>query len=238
MTARSIAVLHLRDRRDHDPAFGRLLASLNDGALRAVERLGWRARMHAAAEAGVAEAIAVTREADMVLVMGGEDVHPRFYGGHLDYPEAGRHEPAADEAQLAVVLDAAERGTPLLGVCRGMQLLNVAFGGDLIQHIAGPGHRGARGSADPFVLHRVELGDDAGLGSAVRDGELVQSGHHQAVGRFGEGLRSVATGEDGIVEAVVHERGPITGVQWHPEHPKAAAGQLTRLLRRLEGQLD
>ena len=230
-------MLHLRDRRDHDPEFGRLLASLNDGALRAVDELGWHARMHAAAESGVAEAIALARSADMVLGLGGEDVHPQFYGGPLDYPEAGRHEPAADEAQLAVMQDAAERGTPLLGICRGMQLLNVAFGGDLVQHIAGPGHRGVRGSADPFLLHRVELGENHGLGSAVVEGELVQSGHHQAVGRLGDGLRSVATGEAGIVEAVVHERAPLTGVQWHPEHSNAPAGQLTRLLRRLESRL-
>ena len=161
-------MLHPRDRRDHDPAFARLLASLNDGALRAVDELGWTATVHAAAESGVAEAVAVARSADMVLVMGGEDVHPDFYGGPRDHPGSGVHEPAADEAQLAVVR--AER--------------------------ASPGDR-----------------------------------------RLGDGLRVVAAGEDGIVEAVVHERAPITGVQWHPEHLDATAGQLTRLLRRLESQL-
>jgi putative glutamine amidotransferase len=162
VTARRIAVLHLRDGRDADPAFGRLLASLNDGALRAVHELGWTPTVHAAAEAAVAESVAVARNAEMVIVMGGEDVHPDFYGGPLDYPGSGVHEPAGDEAQLAVVQDAAERGTPLLGICRGMQLLNVAFGGDLVQHIPTAGHRAAPGSADPFVLApgpaRGELG--------------------------------------------------------------------------------
>lgn len=237
MTARRIAVLHLRDRRDHDPGFGRLLAELNDGALRAVAELGWTPTVHAAAESGVADAVAVARNADMVVVMGGEDVHPGFYGGPLDYPEAGRHEPAADEAQLAVVLDAAERGTPLLGICRGMQLLNVAFGGDLVQHLPVAGHRAPPGRADPFVRHGVRLAEDSGLEAAIRPAEPVLSGHHQAVARLGEGLTAVAEGEDGVLEAVVHERAPITGVQWHPEHRGAPAGQLTRLLRRLESQL-
>jgi putative glutamine amidotransferase len=238
VTARRIAVLHLRDRRDAHPAFGRMLAALNDSALRAVGELGWTPMVHAAAEAGVADAVAVARRADLVVVMGGEDVHPDFYGGPLDYPGSGVHEPAADEAQLAVVHDAAERGTPLLGICRGMQLINVAFGGDLVQHIPTAGHRAAHAGANPFVSHPLRLREDFGLDAAVMPDELVQSGHHQAIRRLGDGLLNVAEGEDGIVEAVVHERAPITGVQWHPEHPDAAAGQLRRLLRRLESQLN
>ncbi|MDQ4137494.1 MAG: gamma-glutamyl-gamma-aminobutyrate hydrolase family protein [Actinomycetota bacterium] len=228
-------MLHLLDRRDHDSAYGRLLAALNDGALRAIGELGWTPMVHAAAEAGVAGALAVARNADMVLLMGGEDVHPDFYGGPLDYPEGGRHEPAADEAQIAVVQDAAGRGTPVLGICRGMQLLNVAFGGDLVQHLPQSGHRAPPGGRDPFVLHRVQVREDSGFDAAVD--ELVQSGHHQAIGRLGAGLRTVAVGEDGVIEAVVHEQAPVTGVQWHPEHLDAPAGQLTRLLRRLESQL-
>jgi putative glutamine amidotransferase len=87
-------------------------------------------------------------------------------------------------------------------------------------------------------LHQVRLAENSGLDAAVVPGQLVQSGHHQALGRLGEGLRRVAEGEDGILEAVVHERAPITGVQWHPEHAGAPAGQLTRLLRRIESQLS
>jgi putative glutamine amidotransferase len=118
-----------------------------------------------------------------------------------------------------------------------MQLMNVAFGGDLVQHIPTAGHRAAPGSADPFVQHPVRLTEGSALDAAVLPGEPVQSGHHQAVGRLGDSLLRIAEGDDGIVEAVAHERAPLFGVQWHPEHPAAPAGQLTRLLRRLESQL-
>ncbi len=170
--------------------------------------------------------------------MGGEDVHPSFYGGPTEYPRSGVHSIAADEAQIALVKDAEKRGTPLLAICRGHQVLNVALGGDLIQHLPPEsGHRNSQGP-DTFKEHGLILDAAGALADVVRTDEAVQSSHHQAVGRLGTGLRVAASSVDGVVEAVVHESAPLTGVQWHPEHRSAPDGQLVRLLRRLEQQLS
>src|SRR5581483_2895399 len=115
----------------------------------------------------------------------------------------------------------ARRTLPMLCICRGMQLLNVALGGDLVQHI--PDHFGER------VLHRrperlpvthpVRLEPESRLAHLLGATELVvRSFHHQAVGRLGAGLRAVAWSPDGVVEAVESERHPfVVAVQWHPE---------------------
>lgn len=234
MSERRIAVVHLRDERPHALMYQSLVDRLNASALRTIDGLGWRAETIAAAEAGAAAAVAAAREAELILLMGGEDIHPGFYGGALDYPGSGVHDERGDEAQLAVVTDAARRGTPLLGVCRGNQVINVAFGGDLVQHLPTThAHRGPVAGEKRFVEHTLH-GIDPQLADAVRADEPVQSSHHQASGRIGDGLRAAAAGEDGVIEAVVHETAPVVGVQWHPEHERSRPGQLARLLRHLE----
>lgn len=234
MSNRRVAVLHLADSRPTNPNYQRTADALNASALATIHSLGWDARLHAAAESTVAETLAVTRDADVVVILGGEDVHPSFYAGALEYTGGGRHLESGDEAQLAAIDDAAVRGVPVLGVCRGHQIINVAFGGDLIQHLPATGHhRDDRpGLDEPFISHRVDLVGDL-LGSAVGQGEAVQSSHHQALDRLGFGLRPAAVSEDGIVEAVVHDDLPIVGVQWHPEHRGAPTGQFVRLLEHL-----
>ncbi|MGO1769124.1 MAG: gamma-glutamyl-gamma-aminobutyrate hydrolase family protein [Microbacterium sp.] len=237
MAERRIAVVHLRDARPHAPAYQELVDRLNVSALRTIEELGWRAEMIAASDVGVAAAVAAARRSELVVVMGGEDIHPRFYDGELEYPGSGLHDEQGDEAQLAVVADAAERGTPLLGICRGNQLINVAFGGDLVQHLPTThAHRGPVLGSRRFVEHGLR-GIDAELAEAVRADEPVQSSHHQAPGRIGDGLRVAATAEDGVIEAVIHETAPVVGVQWHPEFEASRPGQLSRLLRLIESRI-
>lgn len=231
-----VAVFHPASARPDAPGFHDLLSTLNDGVRTAVGILGWTCSFTASGEVGTDAALAAARTADLVVVMGGEDVTPALYGATADYEDAGTHRPAADTVEIAVIRDAVARRAPLLGICRGLQLINVAQGGTLVQHLDTTGPHRADG-ADPFVTTTVRPvpGTDAdGLDLA----SPVRCTHHQAVGELGRDLTVVARADDGVVEAVLHDHAPVTGVQWHPEHPDVAAEQLTALLRRMHGQLD
>lgn len=177
--------------------------------------------------------------ADAVVIMGGPDVSPIYYGGSAVYPHQETHFPRADEAQIALVEAAIVRGIPLVGICRGMQILNVGCGGTLIQHISEPGHSNPR-LLDKFRFsrHMVQLNLESRLGEALgslsTEGRmLVHSAHHQAVESLGAGLSVSAWAPDGTIEAVEHDSAPICGVQWHPEDPDADPAGLRMLLARM-----
>lgn len=229
-----VSILHLRTDRPGAPGFQAELDALNTATCKVVDALGWSYQLVATAERPPEETLNAARDADMIVLMGGEDVDPRLYSQNDTYPGSGHHEPRADGAQIAVVLEAVRRGTPLLGICRGLQLLNVALGGTLIQHLPGDRHRSVSAPDDPFVASRVLFEPD---GASLDPGSAVLCTHHQAIDELGKGLRAVAYSEDGVIEAVVHESAPTTGVQWHPEHPRTAATQLRALLLRMERQL-
>lgn len=230
-----VALLYIRDERAHHPDYQAELDALNDATVATVRELGWEPRLLACGELPVQAALEATAEADAVVILGGEDVTPRFYGGPDDYPGGGHHEPDADAAQIAVVRAALDRGQPLLGLCRGIQVINVALGGSLVQHLpTADHHRGpCSGIATAFVSTRPSLEPDAGLPADLAD-DPVRCSHHQAVDRLGSGLAVAARAADGVVEAVVHTTAPIIGVQWHPEHPEVASTQLARLLMLLK----
>jgi putative glutamine amidotransferase len=235
MSVRRVALLHVTERRDSNPRYQRLADQLNASALATITSLGWQPRLHASGDASIAASVEVATGSDLVVVVGGEDVDPEFYGGARDYRGAGNHVPAADEAQIAAIRAAADRGIPVLGICRGHQILNVAFEGDLLQHLGDTDrHRAERTTGlGSFTRHTVDVSGSA-LAGTIRDGELVQSSHHQAVARLGRGFTAAATSEDGIVEAIAHADLPLLGVQWHPEHTGAPTDQLGRLLRHLD----
>lgn len=236
---RRVAVLHLRTKRPGNPRFQAELDMLNTSAVASIEGLGWEAELVASAERPTIDSLAAARRADMVMLMGGEDVDPRLYGDHPVYPGSGHHEPRADSAQIAVVLEALQQRKPLLGICRGGQLINVALGGTLIQHLpTASQHRAAGFSGDPFVRTKVRLEADSDLDADVDAARTVLCTHHQSVDVLGHGLRVAARAVDDVVEAIVHESAPVTAVQWHPEHPKTASTQLVGLLKRLERQLS
>jgi len=229
-----LALLHLRTSRPLAPDFQVALDALNAPAIRVAQEQGWEVVPVASAEVGPEVTAAAVARADAVVIMGGEDVDPAFYDGPRDYPFPSHHEPVADRAHIDAVHACLAAGTPLLGICRGIQILNVALGGTLVQHLpTTAGHRAV--GDDHFVRNRVTV-TDASFAPHVDAGRDVRCTHHQAVDRLGAGLVVAARTADGVIEALVHESAPVTGVQWHPEHPETADSQLAPLYRRLLSQ--
>jgi putative glutamine amidotransferase len=169
----------------------------------------------------LADAEAVLDGVDGLIVPGGGDVEPVHYGGgdHAENYDVCRER---DGFELRLVRAALARERfPLLAICRGMQVLNVALGGSLIAHLPdvfgeSVPHRGAGLTA---VEHSVAIDADSRVRSAHGVGTMaVQSIHHQAVGRPGNGLAVAARSSDGVIEAIeVTSHGFALGVQWHPE---------------------
>ena len=149
-----------------------------------------------------------------VCLSGGPDIDPAAYGEER-HPELGPVEPDMDTFELAVAREADAAGLPILGICRGAQTLNVARGGSLVQHL--PDHR----QTEPgwAVTHDVAIEPGSLLARAVgADALRVNSFHHQAVERLGDGLRAVAWAPDGTVEGIEGSDGRfVLGVQWHAE---------------------
>ncbi|MFF9344204.1 MULTISPECIES: gamma-glutamyl-gamma-aminobutyrate hydrolase family protein [unclassified Streptomyces] len=161
---------------------------------------------------GPAEAAAVVARLDGLVVAGGADVEPARYGAEPD-PRTGPPARERDAWELALIDAALASGTPLLGVCRGMQLLNVALGGTLVQHL--DGHVEAEGV---MGRHPVKPVPGTLYASLVPEQTGVPTYHHQAVDRLGAGLAASAHAEDGTVEAVeLAAPAWVLGVQWHPE---------------------
>jgi putative glutamine amidotransferase len=159
---------------------------------------------------------------DALLLIGGADIDPSVYGQELD-PRTESTYPERDAFEIAMLRGAIDKGMPVLGICRGMQALNVALGGTLVQHIPevegeNP-HRRVVGSFDG-TDHTVVL-DEGSLAAraAGEERHTARCHHHQAVGELGEGL--VVTGRaerDGMIEAIESADGAwVLGVQWHPE---------------------
>jgi putative glutamine amidotransferase len=159
---------------------------------------------------------------DGLILAGGHDVDPGFYGADL-HPATTRTVPERDRIEIALARRAVERDMPLLGICRGMQLLNVAFGGTLLQHVpevfGHEDHLRTRGTFDGSD-HDVVL--DAGSRAALAAGERLhttKSHHHQGVDAIGDGLIVTGTSTlDELPEAIeLPDRRFVLGVQWHPE---------------------
>jgi putative glutamine amidotransferase len=157
---------------------------------------------------------------DGVMLAGGCDLDPASYGAR-PHPETSGTWPERDRFELALAHRAIERELPVLGICRGMQLLNVAAGGTILQHLPDQvGHQDHRHTPGQFSDHEVRLEDGSLAARAVGAGTTaIKSHHHQGVDELGEGL--TATGwstRDGIVEAIEMEGRPYAlGVLWHPE---------------------
>jgi putative glutamine amidotransferase len=163
---------------------------------------------------------AIIERLDGVCLSGGPDVEPATYGADA-HTELGPTEPEVDLFELGLVRAARRRGLPILAICRGMQVLNIARGGTLVQHLPDRSdeiqHRQAGPASEPS--HGVAVAADSRL-ARIAGGERleVNSFHHQAIDRLGSGLEPVAWSDDGVVEAVEAPGDAFTlGVQWHAE---------------------
>jgi putative glutamine amidotransferase len=157
---------------------------------------------------------------DGLMVIGGADLDPEVYGqGRSEHTETSYRE--RDEFELALTREALRRGLPFLGICRGMQLLNVALGGTLNQHLVGadgvPSHRRIVGTFEG-TEHEIDVEHgslaERALGGPVHE---ARCHHHQAIDRVGDGLIVSGRARDGVAEAIELADGWTMGVQWHPE---------------------
>jgi putative glutamine amidotransferase len=183
--------------------------------VRAVEEAGGRPLVVPPSGDGVEETLAAL---DGVVFSGGGDLDPELYGAE---PHDATDEPRSerDAAELRLLEAALDRDMPVLAICRGSQLLNVARGGDLVQHLPETvGHEQHRHDPGSFSDHDVKVAADSRLGGLLGDRAPVKSHHHQGYGRIGSGLREVAWAEDGVVEGLEDaDKRFALGVLWHPE---------------------
>ena len=191
--------------------------------VRAVERAGGRAMLVPPDDEGIEE---VLDALDGLIFSGGNDMTPEEYGAE-PHPETTGTNPERDRGELALLEAALTRDLPVLAICRGFEVLNIARGGDLVQHLPElVGHEEHRETLGEFSEHTVRVDPSSRIGEVAG---AVKSHHHQGIGRIGAGLRDVAWAEDGTVEAIEDPEKPfVVGVLWHPE-----AGEDQRLFERL-----
>jgi putative glutamine amidotransferase len=167
--------------------------------------------------AGIEAAVA---SLDGLIISGGPDIEPARYG-----EQAGSHttivRPARDAAEVALLRAAIDGRVPVLGVCRGLQVMNVALGGTLIQHLPDVvGHEGHSPNPGAMGEHKVTIGADvpSRLAGILGTGTImVPTHHHQGIARLADGLTATAWADDGTIEAVETDAPFVLGVQWHPE---------------------
>ncbi len=156
---------------------------------------------------------------DALILSGGGDVAPERYGAER-HPAVGGVDEARDAWEVALIAQARQRSMPILAICRGLQILNVACGGTLIQHL--PEHDDSHPHLEPGTFdaasHHVQITPGSTM-AKVLDTDVVDVNtlHHQAIDRCADDLVVAGVEEHGIVEAVEHPTEPILGVQWHPE---------------------
>jgi putative glutamine amidotransferase len=188
--------------------------------VRAVEQAGGRALLVPPSSEAVEETLDALHG---LLLSGGADIDPASYGSE-PHPETDDVRPERDRAELALLEAALARDMPVLAVCRGSQVLNVALGGDLVQHLPEVvGHEGHKQLPGVFADHDVDVLPETKLHEVLGERAPVKSHHHQGYGRLGEGLREAARAEDGTVEAIEDpSRRFALGVLWHPEEGEDA----------------
>jgi gamma-glutamyl-gamma-aminobutyrate hydrolase PuuD len=172
--------------------------------------------------------VEVLDDLDALVLSGGSDIAAERYGQE-QHPQTLGVFPHRDEAELELLAEALERRIPVLGICRGMQLLNVLRGGSLHQHLPDVVPDGALHKAAPgtFARHGVDLEKGSRLASLIDPGAQVHSCHHQAPHRIGDGLVVTARAQDGVVEGIELEgSGFAVGVLWHPEEDAEGGGSL------------
>jgi putative glutamine amidotransferase len=197
--------------------------------VRSIEQAGGRPVLIPPSENAVSETLDAVGG---LLFSGGSDLDPELYDQD-PHPETSGVVPDRDRAELRLLEAALARDMPVLAVCRGSQVLNIARGGDLVQHLPDVvGDEKHKHTPGTFADHGVTLEQGTRLAALLGDRAPVKSHHHQGFGRVGTGLRVAAKAEDGAIEAVEDPSLRfVLGVLWHPE-----AGEDMRLFEELVRQ--
>jgi putative glutamine amidotransferase len=155
------------------------------------------------------------KKIDILLLIGGEDVNPSYYGAEPS-PNLGAVNGRRDTFEMKLIQEAIKHRIPIFGICRGEQVLNVAFGGTLIQHLLGAEKHMSLPTKEDNI-HRV-LARQESFAARIYGAECtVNSSHHQGIEHPGKGLSAAMVSEDGVIEALEHDSLPVWSVQWHPE---------------------
>jgi len=183
------------------------------------------------------DALPTTQGFDGLLLSGGTDLDPALYG-QTPYPETEQPDRDRDAMEISLLRAALSRDLPVLAICRGMQLFNIAHGGSLHQHLASADRHRVRDNLD---AHGIAVQDGSQLARIVGSGEYtVNSRHHQGVDRVGSGLNVSAYSDDGVIEGLERaDRKFTVAVQWHPEdriHADPKDLELFRALARAIGR--
>jgi len=183
--------------------------------VRAVEAAGGRPLLVPPSVDGIEETL---DRLDGLLFSGGSDLNPELYAQEV-HAETNGVVPERDQAEIALLQAALERDMPVLAICRGSQVLNVARGGDLVQHLPDVvGDEKHKHTPGVFADHDVDLVSGTRVQDILGDHAPVKSHHHQGYGQLGEGLREAARAADGTIEALEDpSRRFAVGVLWHPE---------------------
>ncbi len=157
--------------------------------------------------------LTLAQDCDGLLLLGGGDADPMLYG--QENRGSNPPDPVRDRDELALIQQFLAQDKPILGICRGHQMLNIALGGTLIQDLPDARHRHDT-TTDNDRIHRVKTLHPL-LSDLYGEQFVSNSSHHQAVNRLGAGLFPTCVSEDGVIEGIVHKNGRVFGVQFHPE---------------------
>lgn len=160
--------------------------------------------------------IKAVKEFDCLMICGGGDLHPRFYG-EQPYCTYAHYDDILDNYEINLINTFIEYKKPVLGICRGMQSLNVALGGTLIQDIPHFLKTNHQSSFEKECLHEIKIQKKSELSKILGIRTIVNSHHHQCINSLGKNLKVIALAHDGVIEAIEGIDIPVLGVQWHPE---------------------
>ncbi|HLP52686.1 MAG TPA: gamma-glutamyl-gamma-aminobutyrate hydrolase family protein [Chitinophagales bacterium] len=169
----------------------------------------------------------LVEDCDGIVLTGGVDIHPRFYESEqLEFPNGdGKFNEERDEFEMHVFETALNFNLPVLAICRGLQLVNVALGGDLIQDLEAAGKKNHRRMNDVDDEHTISITDGSILKEVVGSNTgTINGAHHQAIGKLSDELMATAISPDGVIEAIEWKDKTdepwMVAVQWHPERMK------------------
>lgn len=169
---------------------------------------------------------------DGIVLSGGVDSHPRFYkNDRIDYPFAQEFQELRDEWEIMIFEKARMKKLPVLAICRGMQIVNIAMGGNLIQDLEEFGKNNHRRMDGKDGIHSIQVSPGSLLYNITQSSSgKINSAHHQALHDVADGLVSSATADDGTVEAIEYNfknsNHFLIGVQWHPERMHTGDGDM------------